>query len=127
MPCLRCRLLLAFAAVLLLAAPARAQQDRSFSPEIFHPAPGPDEFITVEPARVLRHKAYGVGLYFNYARDPFSILGFDNGQMKTSSTRADLIGNAFSADLWAAFGLWNRFQIALAIPMTLYQSGNDFV
>ena len=40
--------------------------------------------------------------------------------------RANLIENVFATDVWAAFGLFNRFQIAIAWPMTIYQNGQSF-
>ncbi len=117
--------------LVLLGAPvaARAQtphQDRSFSPQLFFPAPGPDEFITVEPAPVLGHKAFAFGAFFDYARNEFALLGYNSSTMKATGARANLIGNALSADLWGGIGLWNRLQIALSLPMTLYQNGQDF-
>jgi len=112
--------------LLTVSRHAEAQAERSFSPQLWHPAPGPDEFVSVETAVPFRHKGWGVGLYLNYARNPLSILGYDSVNMKASGSRADLISSMIGADLWAGVGLWNRFQIALAIPMTLYQTGNDF-
>jgi outer membrane protein OmpA-like peptidoglycan-associated protein len=112
-------------AVVLLASTASAQ-DRSFSPQLFHPAPGPDEFVDVESAVPLQHKAFGIGLFFNYARNEMQLSGYDLTTQQPSGVHADLIAHAISADLWAAVGLWNRFQIALALPLTLYQTGQDF-
>src|SRR4051794_19123306 len=77
-------------------AAGQAQQDRSFSPQMFHPAPGPDEFVSVETAVPLRHKGWAVGLFFNYARNQFSILNFDNSAMKAGDSRADLLANSLS-------------------------------
>ncbi len=100
--------------------------DRSFNPQLFHPAPGPDEFVTVEPAAPLGHLQYQVGLYLNYARNEFAIDTFDSTTNKAGSARANLIANALAADLWAGFGLWRRLQIAIQIPMTLFQNGQSF-
>src|SRR6478609_5585822 len=111
---------------LLYPCNAFAQQDRSFNPQIFHVAPGPDEFITVESAVPLRHKAYGLGLTLNYARNEFSIFNYDAIKGQTTSVRANLLENVLASDVWAAFGLFNRFQIAISWPMTLYQSGQSF-
>ncbi len=114
-------LLIAFAWV----SPASAQRaDRSFNPQLFHPAPGPDEFITVEPAAPLAHLQYQVGLYLNYARNEFTIFGVNSDNSTT--TRANILANRLAADLWAGLGLWNRLQIAIQIPMTLFQNGEDF-
>ena len=111
---------------------AQAPQERSFSPQLFHPAPGPDLFITVEPAAPLRHKQWGVGLYFNYARKPLSILTFDDATGGTpsasaeNSSRADIIRHLVGGEVWAGIGVINRLQFALSLPMTLWQTGSDF-
>src|SRR5258706_15941775 len=121
---------LTVAVAVLLSGPAMAQTsapvERSFSPQIFHAAPGPDEFVTVEPAAPLRHKGWGVGLYFNYARNMFSIFSYDPVKKEVGDERANFIKATIAADVWAAIGLWNRFQIALALPMALYQTGDNF-
>src|ERR1700693_1134893 len=78
-------------ALLALPANAVAQQDRSFNPQLFHPAPGPDEFVSVESAVPLRHKGWAIGLYFNYARNEFSVLSYDTSKMSAGASRADLI------------------------------------
>src|ERR1700761_7177659 len=88
-------LLLGMALSTLLPATVHAQtaapQDRSFNPQLFHPAPGPDEFITVEPALPLRHKSYGLGLFFDYAHDEFSIFGYNPTTKKETAARAQLL------------------------------------
>ena len=117
------------AVVLLVSTIAFAQAprvDRSFDPSLFHPAPGPDEFITVESAVPLRHKSYGLGLFFNYARDEFSIFNYDQSKSSTTTVRSNLLQNALGGEIWAAYGLFNRFQIALSLPMTIYQNGQSF-
>jgi outer membrane protein OmpA-like peptidoglycan-associated protein len=118
--------LITVAVLVLAGGSARAQYDRSFSPQLFHPAPGPDEFVNVETAVPLPHKSFGVGLFFNYARNEISLIGVNAATGRPDGAHADLLANALSADLWAGVGLWNRFQIALALPMTLYQNGSDF-
>jgi OOP family OmpA-OmpF porin len=118
--------LVAIMSVILSFATSARAQDRSFSPQIFHPAPGPDEFVTVEAARPLGHKAFGLGLFFNYARNPFSIYRYDTTSNAPGPVLANVISNLVGADLWAGFGLWNRLQVAVLLPMTLYQTGDDF-
>jgi len=116
----------------VVSAPSRAQaqdaglQPHTFNPRMFWAAPGPDEFITVEPARPFAHKAFGVGVLFNYGRDTFSVRGYDSVAQRATGSRADLLSGQIAADVWAGVGLWNRLQIALVIPMTIYQYGNDF-
>jgi OOP family OmpA-OmpF porin len=115
-----------------LHAFGQAVQERSFSPQLFHPAPGPDTFVTVEPAAPLGHKQWQVGLYLNYARNPLSILTYDSsssGPPSSSaekSSRANIIKNMLGAELWGAIGLIGRLQLSLSLPMTLWQNGSDF-
>jgi outer membrane protein OmpA-like peptidoglycan-associated protein len=113
--------------VLAGVSPASAQrQDRSFNPQLFHPAPGPDEFVNIEPGGVLGHLQYEVGLFLNYARNEFTIYKYDSNTSKASSPLSNIIANRLGLDLWAALGIANRLQIAIALPMTLYQNGDDF-
>src|SRR5262249_50105136 len=115
---------------LALVGSAQAQtpprQDRSFSPQLFHPAPGPDQFVTVEPAAPLRHLSFGLGLYFNYARNPLAILSYNQSSMEAGSARANLIAHMLGAELWAGIGFINRLQLAISIPMTWFQTGERF-
>ena len=116
-------------AVLLLASFAHAQPatvERSFNPRIWFPTPGPDHFISVESATPLPHLGFAVGLYFNYARNTFSIYRYDPANEKIAQNRAALMRTVVAADLYAAIGAINRFQFALALPMTLYQAGTTF-
>ena len=124
-----------FLVVGVASAPAFAQQapqERSFNPELFHPAPGPDTFITVEPVAPLRHKQWAVGLYLDYSRKPFSILAYDDSKGGTTSTSAEraslanIIANRVGGEVWAGLGLIGRLQLAISLPMTFWQNGQDF-
>jgi outer membrane protein OmpA-like peptidoglycan-associated protein len=112
-----------------LSSPVFAQNgpptDRNFSPQLFHPSVGPDEFITISPAIPLPHLNYSAGLWVNYGLNSFAILNIDNNN-KITGIRTNLLQNAMSADLVFAIGLFNRFQLGVGIPMVLYQSGQDF-
>jgi outer membrane protein OmpA-like peptidoglycan-associated protein len=67
-----------------------------------------------------------LGLYFNYARNPLSILDYNQMTMEAGDTRANLIAHMIGAELFAGLGLINRLQIAISIPMTLFQAGSGF-
>jgi OOP family OmpA-OmpF porin len=115
--------------LLLFAVPARAQQpptDRTFSPQLFHPAVGPDEFLSVEPAAPLGHGHWAVRLWFNYARGPLAILSVNNQTGSIGGTRALLVRDLLTADVTAAVGVINRLQFGVGLPLALYQSGDTF-
>jgi hypothetical protein len=61
----------------ILLAPARpavaqnrAPQDTSIDPQLFQPAIGPQNFLTVEGAQVPDHKRLSFGLTLNYQQRP---------------------------------------------------------
>src|SRR5215469_5341915 len=76
------RLCLCFGLGLVLLAPARpahAQssappQDRSIDPQLFQPAIGPYNFLTVEGADVPEHKRLSFGLELNYQQRPYTVF-----------------------------------------------------
>jgi hypothetical protein len=62
------------AAVPAIAAPTRAQQaprDTTIDAQLFQPAIGPHNFLTVESPEVPDHKQLSFGLTYNYQRRPY--------------------------------------------------------
>jgi len=63
--------------LLLAPAAARAQnvapRDTSIDPQLFQPAIGPQNFLTVEGAQVPDHKRLSFGLELNYQQRPYSV------------------------------------------------------
>ncbi|MEO6954609.1 MAG: transporter [Polyangia bacterium] len=113
----------------LCAVPAFAQvgpTTPSFSPQLFHPAPGPDDYVSIESAKPLHHLQVAAGLTLDYARDPLSILTYSSRTLDPYGTKIDVQRRAISGEAWVALGLFERFQVALAIPMTMNESGQSF-
>ncbi len=99
--------------------------DRNFSPQLFHPAVGPDEFLTVQPAAPLPHLNFSVGLWFNYSLNSLTIFTV-NPDNSVGDRRANVLQNALAADLVFSLGLFDRLQVGVGVPMTIFQSGEDF-
>ena len=66
---------------LFLLAPARpasaqnkAPQDTSIDAQLFQPAIGPRNFLTVEGAEVPDHKRLSFGLTLNYQQRPYTVF-----------------------------------------------------
>lgn len=116
------------AAALALAgfSSARAQDpgtDRTFDVQLFQSAVGPRSFITLDSARVPAHKQFGLALVSSYQRDPFSIFTV-SGQAEERTV--DVVRNQLSSELVGAIGLLDKFEVGLAVPLTLYMDGQDF-
>jgi len=124
-----CCLVLSGASLLALPGTARAQAVRSgeFSVQNFTPAPGPQNFLGVEGVRMDGDWGYSVGVFGNYARNPFVLLSCasaTNCGAKSPSSAADLpiIRDMFTLDLLAAVSPIKRLQIGLRVPLS-YVSG----
>jgi outer membrane protein OmpA-like peptidoglycan-associated protein len=110
------------ACLLLNAAPARAQQtaptDTSIDVQLFQPAIGPRNFLTVDAPDVPSHKQLGFGLMLNYQWRPYVIYTRGSNPQTTY-----VINEQLGAELSASLGLFERVQLGLALPFTGYVKG----
>src|SRR5579871_303368 len=113
---------------LVLLAPARtaraqamAPQDTSIDPQLFQPAIGPGNYLTVEGAEVPEHKRLSFGLTLNYAKGAYSVFT----QTANGNGSTQVVANQFSSELDAAIGLFGRFQVGIGIPFTFYLDGDE--
>lgn len=96
--------------------------DRSFDIQLFHPAVGRNSYVTLDSADVPGHLLYNVGLLTNYQYGAFALDSTMNG----STQQLDVARHQAMAELYGAVGLFNLFEVGVALPMTLYLSGDDF-
>jgi OmpA-OmpF porin, OOP family len=114
---------------LVLLAPARtaraqtsvAPQDTSIDPQLFQPAIGPQNFLTVEGADVPEHKRLSFGLTLNYQQRPYTIFT----QTSNGSGETHVVANQLTSEIDAAIGLFGRFQVGIGIPFTLCLDGDE--
>ena len=97
-------------------------QDRSFDVQLFHPAVGPKSYVTLDSADVPGHLRFNVGLLTNYQYGAFAL----DSTLKDSTTQLDVVRHQAMAEIYGAVGLLNLFEIGVAVPMTLYLSGDGF-
>jgi len=83
----------------------------------FSPANGTHDFTTVQSSRVLGPKSYGLGLFFNHARNTLPYSKDHDG--------ADQSNGVSSADLMLSVGLTKRFELGLIVPFVMHQSVDD--
>jgi OmpA-OmpF porin, OOP family len=96
--------------------------NRSFDLQLFHPAVGPKGFVSLDSADVPGHLQYNVGLLTNYQYGAFALDSTVNGK----TTSLDVVRHQAMAELTGAVGLFNLFEVGVAVPMTLYLAGDDF-
>jgi len=106
-------------------AQGTSRTDRSFDLQLFHPAVGGHSFITLDSAEVLEHRLWHFGLVASYERQPFSYkLG--SLDATASPTTVVPVGNLAMAELVAAVGLFNRFEVGAALPVAYSWGGDAF-
>jgi OOP family OmpA-OmpF porin len=112
---------LVLGAALAGAGPARAQLrlDTTIDPQLFQPAIGPHNFLTVEGTEVPEHKRLSFGLGLVYQLRPYTT--YTQG---TTAATSHIVDSQTTGQLSAAIGLFDRFQVGLALPYTLYLSGD---
>ena len=96
-----------------LAPCAAAQSLGAISLERFQPAPAPDNYVVTERALSLRHLELSLSAIVDYAQDP--LLG------ETADGDVGLIADRLGGELMLALGLFDRLEIAVALPATLAQ------
>src|SRR5882724_8859722 len=104
-------------------APTRARAEvpfaRTIDANLFQPAMGPRNFLTIEGADVPEHKRLSFGLTLNFQSRPYSL--FTTG---TSMGTSYLIDHQLAGELDAAIGLFDRYQIGVGLPYTAYLTGD---
>ncbi len=95
---------------------ANAQNNQTaFQIQQFRPWGDPQGLFQSQSAKTLGKWKYTVGLYLNYATDPLTV--------RFEDSRMGLLEHQFGADLVGGIGVLPWLDLYLAIPMTLYQSG----
>ncbi len=109
---------------LALVAPGRARAadvpfSKSIDAQLFQPAIGSHNFLTVDGADVPDHKRLSFALTLNYQRRPYSL--FTTG---TQTGTAYVVDNQLTGELDAAIGLFDRFQLGIGLPYTGWLDGD---
>jgi outer membrane protein OmpA-like peptidoglycan-associated protein len=127
----------------LAPATAAAQEDSgeparegAFGVQNFNPALGPQNFLSVEGARVGNRNSYSVGLVINYANDPFVVYdatcpaqpdlpaGQDcPGDFELSDEPKRIVSNQLTGNFIGTFVPIRNLQIGLDLPLT-FVDGN---
>jgi outer membrane protein OmpA-like peptidoglycan-associated protein len=120
------------AGLLLTGNAANAQtsaKEGTFTVQRFAPAPGPRNFITVEGARTDGKMAFSLGVFANYASDPFVVKSCIS-QTDCSAANATLskdihvVRDMVTTDLLASFTPISRLQIGARFPVFSWVNGD---
>ena len=131
-----CASLTVFTPALALAQEAESSSvahDRSFNIQLFETAPGQDALFTVDSARTTGHLSVTAGIVIGYQHHPFSIVPCAEGTGGAGAeceldrdNEINVVSAHLHADVLVSLSLWYMLQIAVGIPVNLYQSGDSF-
>ena len=109
-----------------VALPSTARGQAGAAPTVsgldiqhFRPAMGPWDGVVVPSAQVAGHLSLSGGLLLNYARRPLIFESLSDGQLLRS-----IVDNRVQGDAFMAFGLIDRLELGLSVPVSLYQDGS---
>ena len=118
--------------VSLFTAPLAAQapehpQDTAFQVDLFEPAPGPRNYFSVEGPEIGDDLKPFVGAELSYHHRPFVILGCDaEGNCGDERGVINVVENLMVVDVLGSFNFLKRFQVGLALPVIVWQKGENF-
>ncbi len=110
---------------LLLSRAAHAQaipDDQAIELQLFQPAVGPQQFLTVSGANVMANKQFQIGLAFTYMTGGLVVYNVD--PMDNLTTRTEVVDTIIGGQLGGAYGFGDRFQLGVIVPITLAMSGD---
>jgi len=115
--------------VFSLACPSGAQENRGFSVQNFETSPGNGAFLTVEGASVPDDIGFRLGGLLDYQHRPLVIRdcsapdGEACGEFGERETA--LIAHHLSLDVLGAISFYEVLEIGVAVPVVLYQAGDE--
>ena len=98
------------AALMGMSTTAAAQEAGGFDAQTFQPAWSPSAVFSVDGSRTFEHRQMYGGVMFNSANNPL-VLEYEDGG------REEVITNQIAAHLSAGIGLFDRYQVELALPI----------
>ncbi len=110
--------------------------DTAFNIHIFKPSPGPLNFFQIESPELGDNMKPSVSAMFWYGRNPLAIYNCSgdncNDEQTANGAAGEDIGtlyavsNLVTLNLMGSFKISKNFQVGLAVPLTVLQTGTDF-
>jgi OmpA-OmpF porin, OOP family len=110
------------------ARAASAQEAIPYDPAIdlntFEYAIGPKTFFTVSDATVSAKRQLAVDFLVNFFSHPFTIYNVDDDNDVITTQRVDVVKRAMVGDLSASYGLTDKFQLGVSLPIVFQMNGD---
>ncbi|HUS67643.1 MAG TPA: OmpA family protein [Kofleriaceae bacterium] len=115
----------------LLVAPsaAEAQDEPPFDPavdvQLFDYAIGQRSFLTVADSDTMGKKQFSLDFLVTFFTNPFVIYNFNNDDGEITEERTTVVKSVVSGQLTGAYGLTDKLQLGVSLPIVFAMSGND--
>ncbi|MBK9033725.1 MAG: OmpA family protein [Myxococcales bacterium] len=110
---------------------AQAQATPPFDPaidvQLFDYAIGPKTFFTVADASLMAPKQVTFDFLVTFLSNPFTVYDVDDSDDTITGQRTAVVERVLAGDLSVAYGLNDRFQLGVSLPMTFQMSGDGLM
>jgi OmpA-OmpF porin, OOP family len=123
-----CRLALLLALFTPAAAWAQfgsdAPDDRAIDLQLFHPAVGPNSYLTVSSAQAMGKGRFQLALGVSYASKPLTVFTVTSPDDPELSRRSDVVSTLVTGHLLGAYAITSSLQVGVVVPMVFAMSGD---
>jgi OmpA-OmpF porin, OOP family len=115
---------------LLLASSgaAVAQNQPPYDPaidvQLFEYAAGPKSFFAVADADTSQKQQLALDVFFTFLTNPFIVYDVDASNDQIEGPRTEVVSSMLTAELGAAYGLTNKLQLGVSLPVVLTMTGD---
>ena len=121
----------ALGAVATASGTAQAQESPPFDPaidvQLFEYAIGPKTFFSIADASIAGKGQLAVDAFVTFLTNPFTVYNVDPEQDVIEGTRTKVVESVLAGDLSAAYGVSERFQVGLDLPIIFQASGEGLM
>jgi hypothetical protein len=107
---------------------AEAQPEPPYDPaidvQLFEYATGPKSFFAVADADVSQKDQLALDVFFTFLTNPFTVYDVAPGTNELEGARTRVVSSMLTAELGGAYGLTDRLQLGVTLPVVLTMTGD---
>ena len=111
-----------------LRGQAVAQPEPPYDPaidvQLFEYATGPKSFFAVADADVSQKDQLALDVFFTFLTNPFTVYNLAPGTNEIEGPRTRVVSSMLTAELSGAYGLTDRLQLGITLPVVLTMTGD---
>jgi OmpA-OmpF porin, OOP family len=101
--------------------------DPAIDVQLFDYAMGPKTFFTVNDAAIMAPKQLTFDFLFTFLSNPFTVYNVDDSDDTITGRRTRVVKSVLAGDMSAAYGINDRFQLGVSLPMTFRMAGEGLM